>query len=80
VTTIREQLVDQIIDPDAAFNQPPGAMRTLQLRAAQELFEQRVEQIRLMRPASACSTRTAFARTGSSTILLATAAAIAGRA
>jgi hypothetical protein len=53
VTTIREQLVDQIIDPDAAFNQPP---------------------------ASACSMRTAFARKGSSTILLATAAAIAGRA
>jgi len=47
--TIREQLVDQIQDPDAAFNQPAGVVRPLQLQAAQALFEERVGQIPLLR-------------------------------
>lgn len=47
--TIRAQLVDQITDPDAAFNQPAVALAPQQLKAAQEVFEERVEQIPLLR-------------------------------
>lgn len=46
---IRAQLVDQITDPDAAFNQPAAALAPQQLKAAQEVFEERVEQIPLLR-------------------------------
>lgn len=46
MTTNRELLVDQITVPNAAFNQSPGVLRTLQLRAAQAVVEQRVEQMR----------------------------------
>lgn len=49
MTTTRDQLVDQIADPNAAFNQPPQTLRPLQLEAAQELFAQRIEQIPLLR-------------------------------
>ena len=46
MTTTGELLVDEITAPDAAFNQSPGVPCPLQLRAAQEVFEQRVEQMR----------------------------------
>jgi hypothetical protein len=49
MSTIREQLLDQITDPDRAFDQPATVIEKLQLQAAQELFEQRVEQIPLLR-------------------------------
>ncbi len=49
MTSVRDQLVDQVQDPNVAFNQPAGEIRPLQLLAAQELFEQRIEQIPLVR-------------------------------
>lgn len=47
--SVRAQLIDQVTDPDAAFNQPAATIRPLQLQAAQEVFEQRLEQIPLLR-------------------------------
>src|SRR5260370_42461902 len=44
-----DEVVDQVQDPNAAFNQPGAEIRPLQLLAAQELFEQRIEQIPLVR-------------------------------
>src|SRR5580704_19305695 len=49
MASVRDQLVDQVQNPNAAFNQPADAMRPLQLLASQQLFEQRVEQIPLVR-------------------------------
>jgi len=48
MTPARAQLVDLILDPDDAFSRPPGEIRALQLRAAQELFEERRGQIPLL--------------------------------
>lgn len=45
----RCQLVDAIVDPDRAYDQPAAALRPLQIEAAQALFEQRREQIPLVR-------------------------------
>jgi hypothetical protein len=49
MASIRAQLIDRVTDPDAAFNQPSALLRPLQLRAAQEVFEQKIEQIPLLR-------------------------------
>lgn len=48
MTTARQQLLDLIVDPDQAYDQPAAALRPLQLQAAQELFEQRRLQIPLV--------------------------------
>jgi len=42
-------LIDMIMNPDDAFNRPAAELRPLQLAAAQEIFEQRVQQIPLLR-------------------------------
>ena len=49
MTSIRAQLTDSVTDPGSAFDQPPEALRALQLQAAQEVFEQQVERIPLLR-------------------------------
>ena len=49
MTSVREQLVDQVQNPNVAFNQSAEAIRPLQLQAAQELFERRIDQIPLLR-------------------------------
>ena len=48
MTPIRQQLVDSVLDPDTAFDLPASDVEPLQLRAAQELFEERRTQIPLL--------------------------------
>ena len=48
MTSVRTQLLEMILDPDTAFDQPMSDIAPLQLRAAQELFEQRRTQIPLL--------------------------------
>ncbi len=48
MTSTRQQLLDLIVDPDAAYDMPEQALAPLQLRAAQELFELRRTQIPLV--------------------------------
>ena len=48
MTSARQQLLDMIISPDTAYNQDSTDLLPLQLRAAQELFQQRREQIPLI--------------------------------
>lgn len=50
---IRTQLVDSVKDPDVAFNLPAREVGPRQLQAAQEVFEQRMEQIPLLRKRAA---------------------------
>ena len=45
----RRQLLDLIVDPDTAYDQPADALRPRQLAAAQALFETRCEQIPLLK-------------------------------
>lgn len=49
MASVRMQLVDYVVDPDAAFNLPAAELGPLQLQAAQEVFEQRMDQIPLLR-------------------------------
>jgi hypothetical protein len=49
MATIRDELIDQVTDPDFAFNRPAAEVREQQLRAAQEVFERQVDQIPLLR-------------------------------
>ncbi|WP_425930495.1 hypothetical protein [Pseudomonas sp. NyZ201] len=49
MTSLRKQLLAQILDPDVAFDQPADQVHALQVRAAQELFEERLQQIPLLR-------------------------------
>lgn len=44
----RHQLLEMILDPDTAYDQPASDIAALQLHAAQELFEQRRTQIPLV--------------------------------
>ncbi len=46
--TIRQQLLEMILDPDTAYDQPAAEIAALQLQAAQELFEERRTQIPLV--------------------------------
>src|SRR3954466_1821952 len=48
MTPIRHQLLEMIVDPDTAYDQPASDIAPLQLRAAQELFEERLPQIPLL--------------------------------
>ena len=48
MTPIRKQLLEQIVEPNA-FDQPQAQVHELQVLAAQELFEIRIEQIPLLR-------------------------------
>jgi len=48
MTSIRHQLLEMILEPDQAYDQPASDIEPLQLRAAQELFEERREQIPLV--------------------------------
>ncbi|MDB5968000.1 MAG: hypothetical protein JWQ90_450 [Hydrocarboniphaga sp.] len=48
MSNARRQLLDLILDPDQAYDQPAAEIRALQLEAAQELFAQRREQIPLV--------------------------------
>ena len=48
MTPIRHQLLEMILEPDQAFDQPASDIEALQLRAAQELFEERRTQIPLV--------------------------------
>jgi hypothetical protein len=48
MTPIRHQLLEMILDPDTAYDQPASDIAALQLRAAQELFEERRTQIALL--------------------------------
>ncbi|HSV34287.1 MAG TPA: hypothetical protein VLI46_01960 [Ramlibacter sp.] len=48
MTPHRQQLLDMILEPDRAFDQPLSDIAPLQLRAAQELFEARRQQIPLV--------------------------------
>lgn len=47
--TLREQLLNQITCPNSAFDQSDREITALQIQAAQELFETRIEQIPLLR-------------------------------
>ena len=47
--SIREQLIDQVTDPDYAFNRPAAEIREQQLRAAQDVFERQIDRIPLLR-------------------------------
>lgn len=49
MTDARRQLLEMISDPDSAYDRSPEEIRPLQLQAAAELFEQRREQIPLVR-------------------------------
>jgi hypothetical protein len=49
MASIRTQLIEQVSDPEAAFDMPAAQLRALQLQAAREVFEQRIEQIPLAR-------------------------------
>ena len=53
MVSIRAQLVDSVQDPDVAFNLPARETGPRQLQAAQEVFEQRLEQIPLLRKRAA---------------------------
>ena len=44
----RTQLLDMIVDPDSAYSQPSGDLASARLRAADELFQERREQIPLL--------------------------------
>ena len=46
--SIRHQLLEMILDPDTAYDQPASDIAALQLRAAQELFDERRTQIPLV--------------------------------
>ena len=46
--SIRHQLLEMILDPDTAYDQPAADIAALQLRAAQELFDERRTQIPLV--------------------------------
>lgn len=48
MTLIRHQLLEMIVDPDTAYDQPASDIAALQLRAAQELFDERRAQIPLL--------------------------------
>jgi hypothetical protein len=48
MTPIRHQLLEMIVDPDTAYDQPASDIAALQLRAVQELFEERRTQIPLL--------------------------------
>ena len=48
MTPTRHQLLEMILDPDAAYDQPASDIAALQLRAAQELFDERRTQIPLL--------------------------------
>src|SRR5258706_8375063 len=48
MTPIRHQLLEMILDPDTAYDQPASDIAPLQLRAAQELFDERRAQIPLV--------------------------------
>ena len=45
---MRTQLLDLVVDPDSAYDQPAGDLVSLQLQAADELFQERREQIPLL--------------------------------
>jgi hypothetical protein len=47
-STERQQLLDMILEPDAAFSSPRSELAPLQLRAAQDLFALRRQQIPLL--------------------------------
>jgi hypothetical protein len=49
MTTVRQELLDLIVDPDDAFNIPPEDLLPRQLQAARELFKERIDQISLLR-------------------------------
>lgn len=49
MTPVRQQLLDLIVNPDEAYNLAEADLLPLQLQAAQELFEERLEQIPLLR-------------------------------
>jgi hypothetical protein len=48
MSTTRQQLLDMILEPDRAYAMPASDVAPLQLRAAQELFEERRGQIPLL--------------------------------
>src|SRR5205823_4077160 len=48
MTPIRHQLLELILDPDTAYDQPASDIAALQLRAAHELFEERRARIPLL--------------------------------
>jgi hypothetical protein len=48
MTSVRQQLLEMILEPDTAFDQPVSDIAPMQLRAAQELFEVRRTQIPLL--------------------------------
>ncbi|UXJ50240.1 hypothetical protein [Pseudomonas citronellolis] len=48
MSSARQQLLEMITDPDSAYTQDPTDLLPLQLRAAQDLFQQRREQIPLV--------------------------------
>lgn len=49
MTPVRQQLLDLIVDPGHAYSRAAAELLPLQLKAAQELFEERREQIPLVR-------------------------------
>src|ERR1700722_10494600 len=48
MTPVRHQLIESIVDPDAAYSAPRAEVEARQIAAAQELFEERREQIPLV--------------------------------
>lgn len=48
MSSARQQLLEMITDPDSAYAQSPADLLPLRLQAAQELFQQRREQIPLI--------------------------------
>lgn len=48
MTPMRHQLLEMVLEPDVAYDQPSSDLLPLQLRAAQELFEERRQQIPLL--------------------------------
>lgn len=49
MTPTRQKLLDMIVNTDAAFNMSEAELRPLRLQAAQELFEERINQISLIK-------------------------------
>lgn len=49
MTPTRQSLLDMIRDPDEAYDMPSEVLLPLQMQAAQELFEERLDQIPLLR-------------------------------
>ncbi|MNF23136.1 hypothetical protein D3C84_37100 [compost metagenome] len=47
--SVRELLLEQITSPDSMFDQPDRDITALQIQAAQELFDERIDQIPLLR-------------------------------